>query len=265
MLRTTAARLRLLALVLACVAAVTGEVATRQQPPVAAAATPALPGAGPAPAPGHVPERVSPLHDRRGLHPGLTPVPASQLADARALIDKLTTARAGTHAGYDRDRDFGAAWTDDQNTTWGHDGCPTREEILHRDMKGIDFRAGTHDCVVLTGLLQEPYTGRTVDFSKSRPDEVQVDHVMPLAYDWAQGARHWTRARRLQLANDPLNLLAVDGPANQAKSDSGPADWMPPNSTIRCAYAVRFALVSHKYALAVTDRDRAAMRGACRS
>ena len=227
-------------------------------------ATAAL-AAGPAPAPGTVPERISALHDVRGLHPGLTAVPKDELPTARALIAEVATAPRGSHRGYDRERDFGPAWTDDQGAMWGHDGCPTREEILHRDLKGIDFRAGTHDCVVLTGILQEPYTGRTVEFTKARPEEVQIDHVMPLAYDWAQGARQWTRAERVKLANDPLNLLAVDGPANQAKSDSGPAGWMPPNRAVRCAYAVRFTLVSRRYALPVTVPDRTRMLRACGS
>lgn len=73
------------------------------------------------------------------------------------------------------------AWTDDQGTTWGRDGCPTREQILHRDLRGVDFRAGTGECVVLGGILQDPYVPRTIEFSKARPLEVQVDHVIPLA------------------------------------------------------------------------------------
>jgi hypothetical protein len=233
-----------------------------------AATTPHSPGAalsaGPtAPPPGSRPERISPLRDTHGLHPGLTPVPAAERGKARKLIGTVTAGTRGSKAGYDRERHFGTPWTDDVHITWGHDGCRTREQVLHRDMKGIDFRAGTGDCVVLVGILQEPYTGRTIEFSKSRPMEVQVDHVMPLAYDWGQGARTWTQAKREQLANDPLNLLAVDGPANQRKSDSGPSEWMPGNTKVRCAYAVRFAMVSLKYALPVTSADKRTMLNAC--
>lgn len=218
-----------------------------------------------APPSGSRPERVSPLRDPRGLHPGLTRIPAAERSMARALIRKVAATAPGAAGGYDRDEQFGPAWTDAVDITWGRNGCRTREEILRRDMKGIDFRAGTDDCVVLIGILQEPYTGRTVQFSKSRPTQVQVDHVMPLAYDWRQGARRWTQAKREQIANDPLNLLAVDGPANQRKSDSGPAEWMPPNPEVRCAYSVRFAMVSRKYALPVTFADRDAMLKACGS
>ena len=196
------------------------------------------------------------------MHPGLTPVPAAQRARARRLIALVRSAPAGSAAGYSRSR-FGSAWTDDTTTTWGHDGCKTRENILHRDLRAITFRAGTHNCVVLTGILQEPYTATTIKFTKARPLAVQIDHVMPLAYDWAQGASTWSIAKREQIANDPLNLLAVDGPANDQKSASGPADWMPPNTRVRCAYAVRFAQVARKYTLPVQPPDKRAMLRAC--
>lgn len=219
----------------------------------------------PAPPPGSISMRVSPLHDVRGLHPGLTAVPADERGAARKRLATVAQAPRGSGAGYQRVRDFGPAWTDDVDITWGHDGCRTREEILHRDVKAPDLRAGTHGCVVLTGILQEPYLGKTVEFTKQQPDAIQIDHVVPLSYAWRQGARAWAQGRREQLANDPLNLLAVDGPANGAKSDSGPARWLPPNRAVRCAYVVRFGLVALKYALPVTPADRRAMLRACRA
>lgn len=63
--------------------------------------------------------------------------------------------------------------------------------------------------------------------------------------------------------NDPLNLLPVEGRANSAKSDSGPASWLPPNKSIRCAYAVRFAQVAVKYELPVTAPDKQTMLRQC--
>ncbi len=229
---------------------------------LAAAAGPAV--AVDAPPPGSRPDRVSPLRDPRGLHPGLSAVPVGRRADARALVLRVRTAAPGTRRGYDRDAQYGEAWTDAVDTTWGRDGCRTREQILHRDLRAIEFRAGTGECVVLEGTLQDPYTGRTIFFSKARPTEVQVDHVVPLAYGHRQGARRWTQAKRERFANDPLNLLAVDGPTNQSKSDSGPAAWLPPSRRVRCAYAVRFAQVALKYALTVTGSDRRTMRALCR-
>lgn len=63
--------------------------------------------------------------------------------------------------------------------------------------------------------------------------------------------------------NDPLNLLPVDGPANNAKRDSGPASWLPPYKPVRCSYALRFAQVSLKYELPVTTADKKVMLELC--
>jgi hypothetical protein len=92
---------------------------------------------------------------------------------------------------------------------------------------------------------------------------VQIDHVVPLSYSWQMGAARWNEAKRRQLANDPLNLLPVEGRANSAKSDSGPASWLPPNKAVRCSYAVRFAQVAVKYELPVTTADKRIMLAQC--
>ncbi|WP_031048862.1 GmrSD restriction endonuclease domain-containing protein, partial [Streptomyces olivaceus] len=68
---------------------------------------------------------------------------------------------------------------------------------------------------------------------------------------------------RESIANDPLNLVPVDGPTNSSKGDSGPASWLPPNKTIRCSYSVRFAQVSLKYDLPVTAADKEMMLRQC--
>jgi hypothetical protein len=86
---------------------------------------------------------------------------------------------------------------------------------------------------------------------------------MPLSYDWQMGASRWTEDKRESIANDPLNLVPVDGPTNGSKGDSGPASWLPPNKQIRCAYSVRFAQVSLKYELPVTAADKDMMLKQC--
>lgn len=70
--------------------------------------------------------------------------------------------------------------------------------------------------------------------------------------------------KRLDFANDPLNLLPVLGRANEQKDAAGPSGWLPPQRRIRCAYVTRFAQVAKKYALPVTRADRKAMLAQCR-
>ena len=51
------------------------------------------------------------------------------------------------------------------------------------------------------------------------------------------GAQLISQDNRKQFANDPLNLMAADGPSNMAKSDKDAATWLPPNKASRCEYA----------------------------
>ena len=113
--------------------------------------------------------------------------------------------------------------------------------------------------MVVAGLLADPYTGALLTFAKERAGDVQIDHVVALSDAWQKGAASWAAARRLQFANDPLNLLAVDGSANQAKSDSDAASWLPPNKAYRCAYVARQVAVKRAYGLSVTSAEHDAL------
>lgn len=175
-----------------------------------------------------------------------------------AAVDMLATLPVKGRApktGYARTQ-FGAAWSDVD-----HNGCDTRNDILKRDMTNVTFKPGTHDCVVKTGTLNDPYTGKTINFVRGQHTStaVQIDHVVALSDAWQKGAQQLSADQRLQLANDPYNLLAVDGPANQQKSDSDAASWLPSNKSFRCQYVARQIGVKHKYALWVTQAEKDAM------
>ena len=77
------------------------------------------------------------------------------------------------------------------------------------------------------------------------------------------GATRWSESERERIANDPLNLLPVDGSSNSAERDSGPASWLPPDKRIRCAYSVRFAQVAVKFEMPVTEPDKRMMLRQC--
>lgn len=213
--------------------------------------------------PGSLPRQVWPLRDRCGLHRGLRRVPGGLLARARHFISRVRAALQGPATGYSRS-EFGSAWTDSAvNMPWAGNGCKTREDILRRDLTRVRLRP-TDPCVVEAGRLRNPYLGTTILFSKSEATAVPIDHVFPLSLAWKMGARDWSEERRVQLANDPLNLLAVDRSSNSSKGDSGPAEWLPPDSGIRCAYSLRFALVARKYSLPVTAANKRTMLDQCR-
>ena len=208
--------------------------------------------------------QAQPLDNPQGTSAGLAATPSSDYTQARALIAALPTATAGSTSGYARSN-FGSPWLDQVDVPLGHNGCDARDDILKRDMDDETFTADDPTCTVATGTLSDPYTGHTINFVRGTgmSNAVQIDHVVPLSYAWQMGANGWTYDQRKNFANDPLNLLAVDGPTNGGKGDSGPSQWQPPNSAIECSYAIRFAQVATKYALPVTVADRSTMVADC--
>lgn len=170
-----------------------------------------------------------------------------------ALLEQINAPAASPAGAYDRDA-FGQRWADvDRN------GCDQRNDVLTRDLVDETFKVGTRDCAVLTGTLNDPYTGSIISFRRGETTStaVQIDHLIPLAYAFRHGAGNWTPAQRETFANDLDNLAAVDGPTNASKSDQGPAEWMPPAASYHCTYLTRFVFVTHRYQLAIPAEDRA--------
>jgi hypothetical protein len=166
---------------------------------------------------------------------------------------------------------FGDAWDDDTTAPGGHNGCDTRNDILNRDLVDTTV-VGTKRCpnAVSTGTLRDPYTNGTLAFTRGEQvgASVQIDHIVPLAFAWDMGARDWPDGVRKRFANDPANLLAVDGQTNQDKGDLPPGEWMPPNTAFWCQYAIQFAAVARGYRLAVDESSAREIRNAaasCRS
>jgi hypothetical protein len=185
------------------------------------------------------------------------PAGAVPTGDAATALGTLAVKGRAPKTGYDRD-EFGPSWADiDRN------GCDQRNDVLARDMTDETFKPGTHDCVVLTGRLADPYTGRDIAFTRGQDTsaDVQIDHVVALSDAWQKGAQQLDAETRKMFGNDPLNLMAADGPTNGAKSDSDAATWLPPNRQFRCDYVARQVAVKAKYRLWVTAAERDAIAG----
>ncbi len=174
---------------------------------------------------------------------------------AREVLATLPVKGRAPKTGYSREQ-FGPAWSDID-----HNGCDTRNDMLRRDLTALALRPGTRDCVVLSGVLADPYTATAINFRRGNATStaVQIDHVVALSDAWQKGAQKLSPAQRLSFANDPLNLLAVDGPANQSKSDGDAATWLPPNKSYRCNYVARQISVKSSYGLWVTQAEHDAM------
>lgn len=183
--------------------------------------------------------------------------PVRQVPDASALsvLERLPVKGRAPASNYQREA-FGQAWLDaDRN------GCDTRNDILRRDLADVEFTERSR-CRVAAGSFQDPYTAKTLDFRRGAGTsrDVQIDHVVALADAWQKGAQQLTARQRQNFANDPVNLVAADGPANQQKGAGDAATWLPGNRAFRCHYVARQVSVKAAYSLWVTQAEKDAMK-----
>lgn len=172
------------------------------------------------------------------------------------MLETLPVKGRAPKTGYNRSQ-FGDRWSDDVSVAGGHNGCDTRNDVLREQLSDVVIKAGTNGCVVLSGTLNDPFTGTTVQFQRG-PDTsqgVQIDHIVALSDAWQKGAQQLDEDTRRNFANDPVNLQATLGWINQQKGDSDAASWLPPNGAYRCAYASRIVTVKAAYRLWVTQAE----------
>lgn len=181
-------------------------------------------------------------------------VTAQQLAEAQAALATLPVKGRAPRTGYEREL-FGDGWVDVDGN-----GCDTRNDVLARDLGDLTTDPATGGCVVLTGRLLDPYSDEEILFERGEGSvDVQIDHVVALSDAWQKGAQQWSVAQRVAFANDPANLLAVDGDLNQAKGASDAATWLPPHRGFRCRYVQLQVTVKAAHGLWVTAAERDAI------
>lgn len=252
---SAAAAVAVSAVVLVVASMVASLGASAQSDPVAADPAPrfaAVPSAEPEPSRTSAqPEPPAPTPTATPA-PTVTPTPEPRAGTALALLDTLEVKGRAPKIGYSRDQ-FGQRWKDvDRN------GCDTRNDTLARDLTDV-VRSGP--CTVMSGSLVDPYTGDEIAFVRGQgtSELVQIDHVVALSDAWQKGAQQLTPDERERFANDPLNLLAVDGTANLRKGDGDAASWLPPAKGFRCAYVARQVSVKAAYGLWVTRAEHDAI------
>jgi transglutaminase/protease-like cytokinesis protein 3 len=184
---------------------------------------------------------------------GVSQAQAAQTQKASSVLASLKVSPAASMNGYARSQ-FGSTWEDVDGNS-----CDTRNDILKRDLKNTTY-LNTQNCLVSTGTLNDPYTGKIINFTRgATSSEVQIDHVVALGNAWATGAQLMEKSQREALANDPLNLLAVDGSANQSKGDKDASQWLPTYAKSDCSYVARQVTVKQKYSLWVTSSEKQSM------
>lgn len=184
--------------------------------------------------------------------PAARAAPPAWLKAAAAELPQLPVHPLANPGKYVRSS-FGPAWPDLDG-----DGCDTRQEILHRDLKNDVPATG---CPVRRGTLDDPYSdGPRIAYDSKHWEQVQIDHVVSLKNAWRTGAagKGWTLEWRTTYANDPLVLLAVARSPNEQKGEHDASEWLPPES-YRCRFVAKQIAIKFKYHLWVTRGEHDAM------
>ena len=188
---------------------------------------------------------------------GLIPAKAESVNSGLSVIEAQVTKGRAPKTGYTRAQ-FGPDLT---KSDFDRNGCDTRNDILKRDLTKIVVKEKTKSCVVMSGVLVDPFSGESINFAQGvkTSSDIQIDHLVALSNAWQTGAFMLTADQRKAFANDPLNLLAVKGKLNSQKGESDAATWLPPLKSYRCDYVSRQIAVKMKYKLWFTAPEKEAM------
>lgn len=152
---------------------------------------------------------------------------------------------------------FGHGWDDAD----GDCQNSRAEALIATSTTPVRF-ASDKRCRVVTGRWISPFTNQVIQ----NASDIDIDHVVPLAWSWERGAKQWPREKREEFANDLRNLWPVEASLNRSKGAKGPNEWLPPSG--QCGYVARFYRVVKIYKIEPRPAEKEWIRaflGVCRS
>ena len=161
------------------------------------------------------------------------------------IVFIVLSVNVSASSSYQRD-EYISSWVDEDG-----DCQNLRHEMLIRHSQLEVTFTNSDRCTVSTGRWLDPYLGKVITMAS----DLDVDHVIPLAYAHAYGAASWSRTKKQSFAMDEVNLLLVDDEENQFKGAKGPSEYLP-RKEFQCDYVQIWRLVSTKYKLELPARDR---------
>ena len=147
---------------------------------------------------------------------------------AAETLNKLAVVDRPNGDGYDRDL-FGFRETDDDGN-----GCDVREDILARDLTDVAY-VTRNGCKVKSGVLNDPYTGKVIHFTRGQNTSaaVQIDHVVALQNAWQSGAKDWNARKRMH--SRTIRIICSPWMARRTKAKAPPPPHTGCRQTLRIA------------------------------
>lgn len=161
---------------------------------------------------------------------------------------------------YVRERHYGS-WVRDPRDGTCYD---TRAKVLMRSSRRPVTFSSRDRCRVESGDWLDPFAGRVHHLA----ERVHIDHFVALSNSYHSGASRWTYQARCLFGNymgNEFHLMAVDGGENVRKGNKTPADWLPPNTAVRCDYIRAWLTIKMIWGLVLSPREAAGIRAAIQS
>jgi hypothetical protein len=174
---------------------------------------------------------------------------AQNTFDLRALNDFLftssdTSSETQNDSKYSRSK-FGHGWKD-----FDRDCQNSRHEtLIAQSLSSVAFKT-YKNCKVVSGEWNSPFSNERIFLAS----KIDIDHVVPLKWAWERGAINWSKTKRVNFANDPINLLAVEARLNRQKGAKGPYNWLPPKN--KCSYLKTFSEIVDTYDLQYREDEQ---------
>ncbi len=154
----------------------------------------------------------------------------------------------------DREKFFNEVdWDYEQD--FDNDCQSTRQEMLILTSRAEVRFTNPRNCVVRTGQWLDEYTGETYNVAT----QLDVDHIIPLMYAHTHGGDRWPPGKKLQFANDPMNIMLVERREIRRKRERGPDRYLP-REEFQCEYVRLWEAISDKYDLTLSTQDRSEIR-----
>ena len=140
-------------------------------------------------------------------------------------------------------------WSFEQD--FDNDCQSTRQEMLVLTSRVEVSFTNPRNCVVRTGEWLDEYTGEVFNVAV----QVDVDHVIPRLYAHTHGGDRWPPNKKLQFANDPMNMVLVSKQEIRRKRNRGPDRYLP-RQEFQCEYVRLWDAIADKYDLQLSSSDR---------
>lgn len=127
-----------------------------------------------------------------------------KLPKGLSLVSLAKAQKSDTQREYSRSA-FGYGWADND----GDCQNSRAEALIKTSTTQVRFNTDKQ-CRVTAGRWISPFSNQVIQNASN----IDIDHVVPLAWSWGRGAEQWTRDKRERFANDPVNLLPVEASLN---------------------------------------------------